>query len=311
MRITKENIYSKNLNLLAVFNELFEVKSVSGAAKRLRMSQPNLSRALKLLREEFGDPLFVRGTSGLSPTKRAIELSAMVRDALNAVEKIYVTSDFDPKTATGKFTIATTDYLEFLLAPRLVAWISEEAPGLALNFRPSHGNLPKLEMEKGECDLNLLVVRETIPPAYFKQDLFRDPYTCAVRKGHPLLKGKVTIDKFIQYGHTLINPQGTMWALTDELLLRMGKKRQVVMGSPNALSNVFALVESDLVLTATRAFLEMAAGYLPIQLFQGPFQIEPIQIAQIWHERAHTDPLNQWIRHKIRDLVRPTFVDPK
>lgn len=303
MSIPKANIQAKNLNLLVVFNALLENTSVSEAAKQLKMSQPNLSRALKLLRTEFDDALFVRTSKGITPTKRALELSPLVRESLHAIQKIYSRTLFDPKTAVGRFTIFTTDYLECLLASRLAAVVSEEAPGITLNFRPSQGHLPKSAMENGECDLCLLVVRETIPPGYFKQDLFEDPYVCAVRKKHPILSGKLSLERFLEYGHTMITPQGLLWAITDEKLLKMGKKRQMVFGSPNSLSNVFVVAKSDLILTATRRFLETAQEFVPIEMFKGPFEIEPIKIAQIWHERSKEDPLNQWLRQKIKSIL--------
>lgn len=303
MSISKANISIKNLNLLVIFNAVFEAGNVTVAAKRLGMSQPNLSRALKLLRNEFGDPLFVRSSRGLTPTKRAEELSLSVQEAIQSLQKVYSTVSFDPSKAEGRFTIATTDYIELLLAPRLADWISKSAPGVTLNFRPSQGALPKTAMEKGDCDLCVLVVREIIPPNYFKQDLFEDPYLCAVRKKHPILQKKITLERFLEYGHTMINPQGTFWAITDERLAILGKKRQLVLGTPNALSNVFTIAKSDLILTATQRFIEASMEFLPIETFKSPFDIEPIRIATVWHERAHVDPLNQWIRQKIKALL--------
>ena len=54
------NIRSVNLNLLPVFEAVYEEKSLSRAAVRLAMTQSAISHALSRLRSGFRDELFVR-----------------------------------------------------------------------------------------------------------------------------------------------------------------------------------------------------------------------------------------------------------
>ena len=49
-----------DLNLLHALDVLLEEGSVVGAAKRLHLSQPAMSRTLARLREATGDAIFVR-----------------------------------------------------------------------------------------------------------------------------------------------------------------------------------------------------------------------------------------------------------
>ena len=60
------DIADVDLNLLVVFDALLRNRSVSGAARALKMSQPATSFALNRLRKMFGEPLFVpdAGKSG-------------------------------------------------------------------------------------------------------------------------------------------------------------------------------------------------------------------------------------------------------
>ena len=57
-----------DLNLLLVFQELFQQRQVSVVARRLQQSQPTVSNALARLRRIFGDELFVRTSQGMQPT---------------------------------------------------------------------------------------------------------------------------------------------------------------------------------------------------------------------------------------------------
>ena len=62
------NLRSLDLNLLTVFEAIYELGTVSGAADRLALSQSATSHALSRLREACRDDLFVRTRQGLSPT---------------------------------------------------------------------------------------------------------------------------------------------------------------------------------------------------------------------------------------------------
>lgn len=54
------NIADVDLNLLKVFEALFDEGGASRAAIRLDLTQSAVSAALRRLRELYGDPLFVR-----------------------------------------------------------------------------------------------------------------------------------------------------------------------------------------------------------------------------------------------------------
>jgi hypothetical protein len=59
-----------DLNLLRVFEILYDERNVTRAAARLFLTQSAVSHALARLRDVLGDPLFMRIPSGLQPTER-------------------------------------------------------------------------------------------------------------------------------------------------------------------------------------------------------------------------------------------------
>src|SRR5215472_6011933 len=69
------NLRLLDLNLLTVFETIYEVGSVSGAADRLALSQSAASHGLSRLRDACKDDLFVRVRQGLSPTPAAQEMT--------------------------------------------------------------------------------------------------------------------------------------------------------------------------------------------------------------------------------------------
>ena len=58
------NLRSLDLNLLTVFEAIYEIGTVTGAGSRLALSKSATSHALSRLREACGDELFVRAGQG-------------------------------------------------------------------------------------------------------------------------------------------------------------------------------------------------------------------------------------------------------
>ena len=99
------NIALVDLNLLVVFDAVMREKHVTRAAKRIGMTQPAVSNALNRLRYIAKDDLFVRSSSGVIPTTRALELGPPIRQAIHLVENAFDPSSFDAsnKRNTGYF----------------------------------------------------------------------------------------------------------------------------------------------------------------------------------------------------------------
>src|SRR4051812_7811207 len=71
-----------DLNLLVTLEALLAEQNVTRAAQRLHLSQPAVSAQLGRLRDLFGDPLLIPAQRGMTPTAKADELLAPLRDAL-------------------------------------------------------------------------------------------------------------------------------------------------------------------------------------------------------------------------------------
>src|SRR5438477_3921240 len=103
-----------DLNLLTALDALLEENNVTRASRRLGVTQPATSHALRRLRELFGDPLLVRTPAGMQPTPRARELRPAVRAALAAAEAVLQAAPaFDPATADRTFVATIPDQAGF------------------------------------------------------------------------------------------------------------------------------------------------------------------------------------------------------
>ena len=79
------NLRSLDLNLLTVFEAIYELGTVSAAANGLALSQSATSHALSRLRDACDDELFVRAGQGLIPTPTAQAMYSSIKQALEAL----------------------------------------------------------------------------------------------------------------------------------------------------------------------------------------------------------------------------------
>ena len=110
-----------DLNLLRVFDAIFELRSVTLTAERLNLTQSAISHALGRLRQAFGDPLFIRHPGGLQPTARAMEIAPGIREGLAQLQEALAPTPFDPATARRRFRITAGGYFCAVLVPELIA----------------------------------------------------------------------------------------------------------------------------------------------------------------------------------------------
>src|SRR5215510_4769417 len=116
-----------DLNLLRVFDAVMEERSVLRAAQRICLSQSAVSHALARLREMLGDELFIRTTTGMQPTARALAMAPLIRDAGGSLEAAIGLPKFEPGTSTRRFTIAASDFVTTVMGPQLFSQLRREA----------------------------------------------------------------------------------------------------------------------------------------------------------------------------------------
>lgn len=133
------NIEAMDLNLLKVFEALYEEGGASRAAIRLGLTQSAVSAAIGRLRRVYGDPLFERAGRGTRPTARAQELKPVVGEALNHCRKsLSMVAPGGNVFHERTISIGLSDDYEIAVGRRFVGRLAETAPGIRLLFRQTH-----------------------------------------------------------------------------------------------------------------------------------------------------------------------------
>ena len=290
-----------DLNLLITLDVLLAEGSVARAAERLRLSPSAMSRALARLRETTGDPLLVRAGRGLVPTPRALELRERVGQLVQDSEAaLRPARKLNLKRLVRTFTLRTREGFVENFGTRLLARVSEEAPGVVLRF-VHKSNKESGSLRDGTVDLETGVVGETTGPELRVHALFSDRFIGVVRSGHALSEGEVTPSRYAKGRHISVSRRGFEKGPIDEALKQLGLSRQIV-AIVGAFTGALALARgTDLIATVP----ERHTGALRkgMHSFALPIPTPEITISLLWHPRMDADPAHRW----FRTIVLETF----
>jgi DNA-binding transcriptional LysR family regulator len=297
------NINAINLNLLLAFDALYQERSVTRAARRLGLTQPALSNSLAQLRRLFSDQLFLRQRAGLLPTTRATQLAEPIRQGLALLQSAVEPQRFDPRTSERSFRIAASDYVELVLLPRLLKKLAQRAPRVRLALSPWSLHEAPPELARGELDL-MLGFCNNVPPHHRQEALFTDEYVCVVRRGHPLVRGKLTLARYLQLSHVLVSSKPDSPGSVDRALSALGKTRHIGARVSHFSTVPVLIAQTDMIAALDRRVAETFATPFHLQLMKPPLDLPRGTISQVWHEQHDNDPSHTFLRELIADVAR-------
>ncbi|MFL9926233.1 LysR family transcriptional regulator [Herbaspirillum lusitanum] len=290
-----------DLNLLVVFQEVFQERQISAVARRLNLSQPAVSNALSRLRRSFDDELFVRTAQGMQPTPLAEQLAEPVASALLLVSRALNRQQvFSSDSSQRVFTIAMTDVGEVYFMPALIELLHERAPGIEIGtVRASSIDL-KTEMESGRVDLAIGAF-DDVSEALYQRRLFRQNYVSMFRAGHPLAGREVTLKEFLAARHLLVSSLESPYDRINQNLEKAGIFSSAQFRVPHFTAVPYIVSSTDLVVTVPRKLAESAAKPFNLQYIKPPLRLPSLQTNIFWHRRYNQDEGNQWLRNLISE----------
>jgi DNA-binding transcriptional LysR family regulator len=291
-----------DLNLLVTLDALLDEGSVARAGRRLRLSPSAMSRALARLRKTVGDPLLVRAGRGLVPTPRALALRERVHPLVEEVRAVLRPAEtLDLRQLVRTFTLRTSDGFVESFGPALVARVREEAPRVRLRF-VQKSTRDSAELRDGTVDLETGVVDENTSPEVRTRILFRDRFVGAVRRNHPLRKGRITAARYAAARHVHVARRGLEKGLVDEALVPLQLERDVVTIVSGFAAALALARASDLVATVPEHHTAgLRQGMFSFRL---PVATPEVTVSMLWHPRMDADPAHRWLRDCVSAVCR-------
>ena len=310
-----------DLNLLRVFDALLDERNVTRAGDRLGLSQSAVSHALGRLRVALGDELFVRRSTGMEPTQRALEIGPALHTALLQMHTALAPAGFDPASSERRFSIAAGPYGCSVLLPGVVQMLRERAPGSTLQIAAFNvGTIEALDTGRNDCAL----MSETPARRFRFQRLFTESMVWIVRADHPLTKGELTVQRLIDTPHILVSgfddpfdaeaaagpglKYRQNWDRQDHHaseLARRPASRKVAVTASDSISALAIASRTDMAALIPRR-LALSAGakgrvhILPA--LQPPFTLE---IGAVFREDRLVDPAVAWLSKLLAEAAAP------
>jgi DNA-binding transcriptional LysR family regulator len=291
-----------DLNLLVTLEALLAEQNVTRAAARLHLSQPAVSAQLARLRALFDDPLLVPAQRGMTPTAKALELLAPLRQALDQVRAtVSDHASFDPARAQLTLTIACTDYLQAVVVQPLCLALQQRAPGVRVAMRGLDLQALDAQMVRGEVDLAVMTPAAA-PPNLRSRALFDEDYVLIGRHAHPRLRRGLTVQAYAQLDHVVVSLRGGDFATpVDDTLAALGLRRRVAVSAASFLLVPQLVAQSDLVALVPG---RLARGSVHrLRTVAPPFPVEGFAVGMVWHERNHGHAGHRWLRETLHAMV--------
>ncbi|MFK8111421.1 MAG: LysR family transcriptional regulator [Rubripirellula sp.] len=192
-----------DMEQLANFLSLSELKNFTRAAERLNISQPALSRSIQRLEEELGQPLFDR-------KPRSVELTDVGLLFQNRAEQILLIVE-DTKAEicddgqSGRIRIGAIPTIAPFFLPDFLRQFSKVHPKASLIVQEDTTDNLMKRCKQGELDVAVLAL--PVPTRYVEvEELFEEELLLVIPLKHPLAdKKQIRIGDIEHYPFVLLD----------------------------------------------------------------------------------------------------------
>jgi DNA-binding transcriptional LysR family regulator len=182
------------LRHLRYFTAIADEGSVSGAARRLHVSQSAISEQILDLENEIGGPLLDRSGRSVSLTAQGKVFLVEAQKTLDAAQRAVEVTRASLQGDSGTLSIGFFLWGVGGFFPRIIREFRRRRPGIRLSLQEMHAIEQMPALEDGRIDVGL--TRPLTPP-YDKrlcsEELYRDPIVVAVRPDHPFAGKDVSV----------------------------------------------------------------------------------------------------------------------
>jgi len=294
-----------DLNLLVLFEVVFQERHVGRSAERLHLSSSAISHGLARLRTLLGDPLFLKTPKGVVPTERALQLATTVAEILARIRGVVSTaSPVDPRHSARRFVIGAPDGVSSVILPSLLETLSATAPGVDVGIRqllPAQGfSVPHLawkdalrELEERAMDVAIIPF-DDVPVRFHKAKLYEEEFVIAFRKGHSFQRNP-TLKRFCELEHLVVSHTADVSGFVDVELAKKALSRRVALTVPNFTFALSVLAETGLVSALPRRFVEIHGGRFDVVAVKAPLPLPRFSINIVVPKVAMMDAGLAWL----------------
>lgn len=248
------------LQQLESFEQVASRGSFRAAAEALFVSQPALSRTIRLAEEVLGTRLFDRDTRHVELTPSGQELLPIARRILMEFDSAFSELSQFLDGRRGHVTIAALPSVGVAVLPRSIAVLRSQHPDIGFTLEEAPAE-PLLKLvDQGHADFGITVEPRADARLRYTH-LFEDPFVLVCRRNDPLARLKnAPWTVFRNRPFISSSAQGSIGPILDAVLLRQGIELAPVLQYPSVAAGG-AMVAEGLGITALpKLALELVAS---------------------------------------------------
>lgn len=186
---------TRNWPDLAVLDLLVGVDeqgSLSAAARKVGMAQPNASRAIKQLERHFGTPLLRRHPRGATLTPHGTVLAHWARRVLAEATQLLDVAESLQTERSATLTVGASMTVAEQLMPRWLGALRGARPEVNIHLQV-HNSVRVAELVlEGTCDVGF-VESPTVPPGLHTSTVARDRLVVVASPSHPWARRRTPV----------------------------------------------------------------------------------------------------------------------
>ncbi|QMU79781.1 LysR family transcriptional regulator [Streptacidiphilus sp. PB12-B1b] len=292
-----------DLNLLTALDALLEEGSVAGAADRLHLTPPAMSRALGRIRHVMGDEVLVRTGRTMTPTPRALAVRQQVHALVQQAQSVLAPEhEPDLPTLTRTFTLTWHDAVVNAIGPALLATVRSQAPQVRLRLL-GETSTDSSDLRQGRVDLEIGATAPELPDVHH-ETVTHDRLVVALRPDHPGAADGLTLDAYAAADHVTVSRRGRLRDPIDDLLEERGLRRRVVAAVPTSTAALHVARDSDILVAVPEQMTRAAVRELGLRVLPLPLDAAPIPVVLAWHRRYADDRAHAWLRTQVRAALQ-------
>ncbi len=181
------------------FLALYQTLNMHAAAEAKNISQPALTKSLKLLEKQVGMPLFHRTPRGLEPTPAGTTMYQYARQIDQAAR--FAAIDLQQSMTTGLLSIGIGPILAVSIFPAIITVFHRRHPGLRIKVETGISSHLIEGLAREHYDFVVTALpEEPLPKTMVSLPLYRSRMVAIGRADHPLAAIGGTVETLAAYG---------------------------------------------------------------------------------------------------------------
>jgi DNA-binding transcriptional LysR family regulator len=296
-----------DLRLLVALDALLQEESVTGAAERLQISTPAMSRILNRIRRALDDTVLVRDGRRMVPTPRAVALRERVHTLVREAEDLFTPGASENwASARCTFGIVADPGCTATVAPALAEEARVHAPGFGFQYMPGG----PLELLDGTADVAVQAGGygpQVGLPGLTVTSLFATEYLGFVSASHPRAGQRLTPEEFAALEHVTV--RGRLDEPVERALGEFGLCRHRGATLPDAVSALLLVARSQTVAVLPAATSRAPARALGLRTVPLPVALPTVDVYMAWRTRDTDDRAHRWVRDTVAEVMRAASAD--